>query len=240
MGCSDSYETNNQTMKSQSPNTYFNKPIPTEYDLHFEIPNMPTFSPLFLMSVTNNEIKEYPYGGYTGQMKDGQRNGKGIFVWNNGDAKGHTYQGEWKDDKMHGKGLYIYTSGKKYYGDWFEGDMHGKGIMRYLDGYYEGDWVHDKREGKGKFLWRADDEMGDIYEGEWKDDEKNGKGILKKCNGEIYEGEWKDDEVVGNLKYIGKGEPNKDFEEKKKNMFQILSEEIITTIIVIVIETMNL
>ena len=105
--------------------------------------------------------------------------------------------------------FYIYTNGQKYNGDWFEGDMHGKGIMRYLDGYYEGDWVHDKREGKGKFLWTADDEMGDIYEGEWKDDEKNGKGILKKCNGEIYEGEWKDDEVVGNLKYIGKGEPNK-------------------------------
>ena len=44
MGCSDSYETNNQTMKSQSPNTYFNKPIPTEYDLHFKIPKMPSFS----------------------------------------------------------------------------------------------------------------------------------------------------------------------------------------------------
>ena len=41
-------------------------------------------------------------------MKDGQRNGKGIFIWSNEYSKGHTYQGEWKDDKMHGKGLYIY------------------------------------------------------------------------------------------------------------------------------------
>ena len=159
-------------------------------------------------------------------MKDGQRNGKGIFIWSTEDSKGHRYQGEWKDDKMRGKGLYIYTNGQKYNGDWFEGDMHGKGIMRYLDGYYEGDWVHDKREGKGKFLWTADDEMGDIYEGEWKDDEKNGKGILKKCNGEIYEGEWKDDEVVGNLKYIGKGEPNKDFEEKKKICFKYCQKKL--------------
>ena len=41
-------------------------------------------------------------------MKDGQRNGKGIFIWSTEDSKGHRYQGEWKDDKMRGKGLYIY------------------------------------------------------------------------------------------------------------------------------------
>ena len=45
-------------------------------------------------------------------MKDGQRNGKGVFLWTSGNSNGHMYQGEWKDDMMHGKGLYIFTNGK--------------------------------------------------------------------------------------------------------------------------------
>ena len=55
------------------------------------------------------------YGdSYTGDLKDGKRDGEGIFIYPNGDR----YEGEWKNDKRNGKGTYIYTFGKKYVGDW--------------------------------------------------------------------------------------------------------------------------
>ena len=104
------------------------------------------------------DIKEeyYDNGGYQGQMKDGKKEGKEIYIWEEDPRKDDVYEWEWKDDKMHGKGLYLFCSGKEkiykiYTGDWYNGKMHGKGLMKYTDGYYEGDWVNDKREGKGKF-----------------------------------------------------------------------------------------
>ena len=223
MGCSDSYETKVQTVKYTGD---LNKPKPIISDIIFKPPFIKlSFSSDFLKGMKDRVDKSFTDGEYFRQMKDGQRNGKGRFIWV---TKGDMYEGDWKDDMMHGKGLYIFSNGKVYYGDWFEGEMHGKGVMKYSDGYYEGDWVHDKREGKGKFFYTADIEKGDIYEGEWRDDEKNGKGIYKYANGDIYEGEWKDDEEIEELKYIQRGEPCKYY---KKNASKLAKEITITMII---------
>ena len=211
MGCSDSYETKVQPVKNTEN---LNKPKPIHYNIQFKIPTVKFgFDPGFIMDIKDCVIKEFPFGNYTGQIKDGERNGKGCFIWTKEDSKGHVYEGDWKNDKMHGKGMYSFGNYKSYNGDWFEGDMHGKGIMRYTDGYYEGDWVHDNREGKGKFLWTVAPKRGDIYEGEWKNDERNGKGVYKKANGDTYEGEWKDDVLVDWI-FVEKGEPNPDFKQE--------------------------
>ena len=63
-------------------------------------------------------------------MKDGQRNGKGIFIWSTEDSKGHTYQGEWKDDEKIGKGIYKYANGEIYEGEWKDNEVVGN--LKYI------------------------------------------------------------------------------------------------------------
>ena len=50
-------------------------------------------------------IKEYDNGKYIGEWKNGKREGKGIYYWNNGDI----YEGDWKNNKGEGKGIINYT-----------------------------------------------------------------------------------------------------------------------------------
>ena len=83
--------------------------------------------------------KRYSDGKYTGTMKNGKKDGHGIFCWDDGER----YEGEWKNGDMNGQGTYYYASGNRY----------------------EGGWKNDKKEGYGVF-YRSN---GDRYEGEWKD-----------------------------------------------------------------------
>ena len=53
---------------------------------------------------------------YKGEMKDGQRNGKGTFRYDNDDR----YEGSWSNDLRHGKGKFYYQNGELYIGEWFQ------------------------------------------------------------------------------------------------------------------------
>ena len=46
-------------------------------------------------------------GHYTGYMLNKKRQGKGIFVWDEGNLKGHNYDGNWNNDQMDGEGEYF-------------------------------------------------------------------------------------------------------------------------------------
>ncbi len=51
-------------------------------------------------------IEEYEVGSkYEGYKKNGMRNGKGKFYYQDGGY----YEGEWKDNKMHGYGKLYYN-----------------------------------------------------------------------------------------------------------------------------------
>jgi hypothetical protein len=61
---------------------------------------------------------------YIGQFKNGKRNGRGVFYYQDGSY----YEGYWKDNKMHGRGSLFYSSGKlAYEGGWYLDDFHGQG-----------------------------------------------------------------------------------------------------------------
>ena len=155
---------------------------------------------------------------YLGTMKNGQANGYGMAVFNNGDVyegdfidgklmgkgkyiwvDGDIYEGDFKDDKRTGKGKLKWTNGDIYEGDYIDGKRTGKGKYIWTSGsIYEGDFIDGKFMGKGKFIW-AD---GDIYEGDFKDDKRTGKGKLKWTNGDIYEGDFIDGKLMGKGKYI--------------------------------------
>lgn len=85
-------------------------------------------------------------------------NGKGVFLWDNGDK----YEGEWKNYKFNGFGTYTWKDGGKY----------------------EGEWKDDKPNGKGKREW----ENGMFFKGYFKDGYPLNVKTLYWKNGDKYEG----------------------------------------------------
>ena len=86
--------------------------------------------------IYNNGIIEE----YNGYVANGKRDGKGVYVYSNGDM----YKGDWKDDKREGKGMYKSNDGVIYEGDWKHDKREGKGIYKRLNchifcGIYEED-----------------------------------------------------------------------------------------------------
>ena len=51
---------------------------------------------------------------YTGDWKDGKKNGQGTYTFANGDK----YVGDWRSGKRNGQGTFIWPDGAKYVGEW--------------------------------------------------------------------------------------------------------------------------
>ena len=68
------------------------------------------------------------------------------------DANGNTYTGEVKDGKRNGKGTFVFSDGGKYVGDFKNGIMEGQGTLTDAQGnLYVGDFKNGKIEGNGVF-----------------------------------------------------------------------------------------
>lgn len=84
---------------------------------------------------------------YEGEFKQGNKHGKGTYIWA---ANGNKYEGDWLNAKRHGKGTETWSNGQKYIGDYVEGIRTGKGITIFTDGSrYEGEYRDGKRHGFG-------------------------------------------------------------------------------------------
>jgi uncharacterized protein (TIGR02145 family) len=166
---------------------------------------------------------QYSDGIYSGEWKNGQRNGKGTFTSSNGD----TYTGEFLNDNRNGNGKYQWKNGDVYEGDWvngmntgnckwtfsngviYEGSVvngkyNGKGVLIFSNGAIgKGDFVDGVMNGKGKMTWKT----GEIYEGDWLNGQRTGKGKYKWINGEVYDGDFVNGEFTGNCKwYLSNGD----------------------------------
>jgi hypothetical protein len=64
----------------------------------------------------------HSHSNYTGELKDGKKNGFGKIIFSNG----NTYEGEWKDNKFNGNGTYI-DNYSIYEGNWENGKKNGYG-----------------------------------------------------------------------------------------------------------------
>lgn len=59
--------------------------------------------------------QQYSNGdSYKGKLKDGVRQGQGIYSY----KKGGRYEGEFRDGQPEGKGVFYYNNGEMYQGDW--------------------------------------------------------------------------------------------------------------------------
>ena len=140
-----------------------------------------------------NKIERMTYnnGRYVGQFEKWSREGKGTYIFDNGDK----YEGEWKNNNEEGKGIYYYNTGDVYEGEWKNNNQEGKGIYYYNSGdIYEGDFKNGLREGKGIYYYFE----GDKFEGEWKNDKKEGNGIFYFKNGDREIGNYYNDKPIGN------------------------------------------
>lgn len=162
---------------------------------------------------------------YKGTVKNGMRNGSGVYENKVEGDGGVSYEGEWKDGLRHGKGVLKYKNGAIYDGEWEEGQKKGNGKMTYASGnYYEGEWSGNKRNGEGVMHWETSKEkytghwenglqngfgthiwlessgenklLRNRYVGYWKDGLRHGQGVFYYSNGSKYEGDWR-----GNLKH---------------------------------------
>ena len=139
---------------------------------------------------------------YTGDWKNGMRDGFGTYFYNGGSK----YIGQYVQNSMTGQGTYYWAAGDKYVGEWLNGKMNGNGTYYYANGKIEkGKWINGKfmgadniytgcisgncDNGYGVYIW----ESGEKYEGNWKNKKRNGQGTNYFVTGFVYEGEWLDD-----------------------------------------------
>ena len=153
---------------------------------------------------------------YNGEFKDGKKQGKGVYIWVNGDkfdgdfandqvsgrgrwefASGDVYVGEVLNAVMVGKGVLVAKNGDKYDGLFADGKPHGQGIYLFANGdKFEGSMVAGKLSGKGVYTSKG----GDKFVVPFVDGVAHGKGTYEFANGDRYVGE------IQNGKLTGKGE----------------------------------
>ena len=149
---------------------------------------------------------KFPDGIYTGDLKNGVRDGSGTFKYSNGDiysgswhnnkrqsygpctfSNGDVYEGYWSDDTFE-TGTLTYANGDKYKGEWKDGKRNGRGKYSKADGSsYNGDYKDGKRDGGGYQIF-----AGDTIAGEFKNDMLNGYSYKRTKNGNRVMGMYKD------------------------------------------------
>ena len=146
--------------------------------------------------VSQNEIIEK----YDGPMINGKKEGKGIYIYQNGCK----YEGYFKNDKKEGSGIFYYSNGDRFKGHFHDGNYHGIGIFYFNNGdRYEGEFNKNKYSGKGNYFYHN----GDKFEGQWLNDKKHGQGIYYYLNGDKIVGNYYEGKRIGiHVKYSSNGQ----------------------------------
>ena len=155
---------------------------------------------------------------YNGEFKDGKKQGKGVYIWANGDkfdgdfandqvsgkgrwefASGDIYMGEVMNAVMVGKGVLAAKNGDKYEGLFADGKPHGQGIYAFANGdKFEGSMVAGKMSGKGVYT----NKRGDRFVVPFVDGVPHGNGTYEFANGDRYVGEIQNGLLTGKGEYF--------------------------------------
>ena len=103
--------------------------------------------PIYVDNFADDIIEKYYDDGtyYRGTVKNGMRNGYGIFIY----LDKSRYEGEWENDMRQGKGkLYFSTDNKQgykiFYGDWKNDSINGYGFLVLNNGLiHKGLWYNN-------------------------------------------------------------------------------------------------
>lgn len=116
---------------------------------------------------------------YYGGMKDGKRNGRGIFFG----YVGGRYEGEWKDDMRNGYGKSEDFMDYRYEGEWKDDRYNGFGTLKSADYKYKGEFVNGDPCGRGCIYYADGARLSGTF-----DDKFTGTGIFYSIDGSRYEG----------------------------------------------------
>ena len=126
---------------------------------------------------------------YYGELKDGQREGKGMFKFSKDDKFCTMYEGEFKNNLFDGQGKLYFKNGAIYNGTFVKNKIEGYSRLNEKTYEYEGNFDGGRKKGMGKMIYKN----GDVYEGQFKNDMRNGSGTYKYADGSTYVGNWVDD-----------------------------------------------
>ena len=73
---------------------------------------------------------EFENGRFIGFIKDNKRNGKGKYVW----TDGNEFEGDWVDDLKEGDGTFHWACGDVYEGKYSKDKREGTGLKTYANG----------------------------------------------------------------------------------------------------------
>ena len=168
---------------------------------------------------------------FTGEWKNGKRDGKGIIVT----KEGYIFEGEYKNDKAK-KGTWRFSDGHKYEGEFKDGRFIIETKIFPNGNKYTGEFKDNRFNGKGTYIFANGDKIvgdfkddqvikgtysyvdGSEYIGEFKNGLKNGKGTYIFANGEKIFGEFKDDQVIkGAYSFVDGSEYVGEFKNGLKN-----------------------
>ena len=117
----------------------------------------------------------------------GRATGRGILVWRSA-GKSSRYEGELRYGERNGRGIYTAPNGDRYEGEFRDGERHGKGTLTWADGErYEGEFHDDKMHGQGVYV----EVIGNRYEGGFRDGQRDGAGVYTWANGDRYVGDFR-------------------------------------------------
>lgn len=90
-------------------------------------------------STTRVEVTQADGSRYEGEMRNDERNGRGILEFANGDR----YEGGFRDDRMSGWGVFMTKTGDVYEGEFGDDQPNGFGTYKEADGtIYAGLWTN--------------------------------------------------------------------------------------------------
>lgn len=88
---------------------------------------------------TRVEVTETDGSRYEGEVRNEERNGRGILAYANGDR----YEGDFRDDRMSGWGVFMTKAGDVYEGEFDDDKPNGFGTYKEADGtIYAGLWTN--------------------------------------------------------------------------------------------------
>ena len=116
---------------------------------------------------------------YNGEFRDGKKQGRGVYIWANGDK----FDGDFANDQVSGKGKWEFASGDVYIGDVSNAVMVGKGVLVAKNGdRYEGLFADGRPHGQGLYMFAN----GDKFEGSMVAGKMSGKGIYTNKRGDKF------------------------------------------------------
>ena len=130
--------------------------------------NYPHAHQLYLFFQSDREIRkiEYSYGVYEGEVINGNKNGYGVVICNDG---------------------------QKEEGEFIGKDLNGFAVVYNPNGDISvGTFKNNQRNGFNIYYWSN----GNIFEGEWKNSNKHGFGILYFASGKKTIGFWENDKYL--------------------------------------------